>query len=250
LPTKTQSHIFLKEKAAEKLVQNLENWIKFLETSSRMYKYSFAEQLMIHAQRPDAAACASYDAWGRLNRYVRRGAKGIALIDEDSPSPRLKYVFDLSDTGSRGGPPPYIWKLEDEHKADVMEMLSKNYGERSENLENCLRKLAENMAGQYYEDNKHEISYSFEDSYLEDFDEAAQKKYFCAALTASLAYGIFSRCGLDASGFNKEDFTLLREFSTIESLSALGTAVNELSGEVLRDIERTVKQHEREKLRK
>ena len=130
MPSKTEEYLVLAQRTANGLTRYWESWTDYLTTASRLYKYSFPDQLMIYAQRPDATACADYDVWNnRMNRYVRRGSKGIALLDESSGYPRLHYVFDVSDTGvRRNSRDPEVWQYNDDLKQPVLEKGQRNLG--------------------------------------------------------------------------------------------------------------------------
>ena len=176
LPSKLQAYTALAEYQTQQITGSRERWTNFLNTAGRLYKYPFEEQLMIHTQRPDATACAPLEMWNRpMNRYVRRGSKGIALIDTTGDKPRLRYVFDISDTedGYRNPRRPFIWEMKPEHEAAVLEVLGETYevDNANENIGDLIFGLAHELSARYYEDNKYDIGYSTEGSFLEDFDE-------------------------------------------------------------------------------
>ena len=129
MPTKAEQYAQMADQVARQLTGSWQEWAGFLTTAARLYKYPFHEQMMIYAQRPDATACAEYDLWNnRMGRYVRRGSKGIALVDDSGDRPRLRYVFDISDTGTREhSRTPWLWTMNEEHTAPVMAMLERNY---------------------------------------------------------------------------------------------------------------------------
>ena len=151
MPSKTEEYLALAQRTANGLTRYWESWTDYLTTASRLYKYPFADQLMIYAQRPDATACADFDIWNnRMNRYVRRGAKGIALLDESSGFPRLHYVFDVSDTGvRRNSRDPEVWQFNDDLKQPVSEMLSKTYGIGGERVSQQLADVAGKLVADY-----------------------------------------------------------------------------------------------------
>jgi Type III restriction enzyme, res subunit./Methyltransferase small domain. len=209
---------------------------------------------MIHAQRPDATACAPLETWNKpMNRYVRRGSKGIALIDTTGDKPRLRYVFDISDTEDGYRNPtrrPYIWEMKSEHETAVLEVLGDTYktGNINENVGDMIYDLAQELSTRYYEDNKTDIGYSVGDSFLEDFDEFNISVAYKEALTVSAAYAIMSRCGIDTTEhLYDEDFQAIFDFNTVESANALGSGVSAVSEEILREIEAVIKNYERQK---
>ena len=244
MPSKTEEYLALAQRTANGLTQYWESWTDYLTTASRLYKYPFADQLMIYAQRPDATACADYDVWNsRMNRYVRRGAKGIALLDESSGFPRLHYVFDVSDTGvRRNSRDPEVWQYNDDLKQPVSEMLSKTYGISGERVSQQLADVAGKLVADYWDNNGGDIRAIVDGSLLMDYDEAGVEMQFKSAAAISVTYTLLERCGFEPTAwFDKEDFRAIHEFSTPDSVYALGAAVSDMSREVLRQIERTVK---------
>ncbi len=253
LTNKFEYYSDLADRQSRQLTDSYENWTNFLKTAGRIYKYPFSEQVLIYAQRPDITACAPIKIWNKpMNRYVKRGSKGIALIDDTGTRPHLKYVFDYNDTaGGKNAKKPYFWKMEDEHNADVLRSLSKFEIETNEkdSLENVILDLAKTLAARYYNDNKQDILFSAEGSLLEESDEYNIGFTFRETLAASLAYCVMSRCNINADDYiNKEDFKSVINFNSPSSVYTLGKAASELSEQVLRDIERTVKKYERNKL--
>ena len=244
MPNKTQEYLNLAQQTAKELTRYWENWTDYLTTASRLYKYSFADQLMIYAQRPDATACASFDIWNnRMNRYVRRGSKGIALLDQSSSVPRLHYVFDVSDTGvRRNSRDPEVWQFNDDLKQLVSEMLSKTYGISGERVSQQLADVAGKLVADYWDNNGGDIRAIVDGSLLMDYDEAGVEMQFKSAAAMSVTYTLLERCGFEPAGwFDKDDFQAIYNFSTPDSVYALGAAVSDMSREVLRQIERTVK---------
>ena len=244
MPNKTQEYLNLAQQTAKELTRYWENWSDYLTTASRLYKYSFADQLMIYAQRPDATACADFDIWNnRMNRYVRRGAKGIALLDESSGFPRLHYVFDVSDTGvRRNSRDPEVWQLGPDLVQPVSEMLSKTYGISGERVSQQLADVAGKLVADYWDNNGGDIRAIVDGSLLMDYDEAGVEMQFKSAAAISVTYTLLERCGIEPAGwFDKDDFQAIYNFSTPDSVYALGAAVSDMSREVLRNIERTVK---------
>ena len=244
MPSKTEEYLALAQRTANGLTRYWESWTDYLTTASRLYKYSFADQLMIYAQRPDATACADYDVWNnRMNRYVRRGSKGIALLDESSGFPRLHYVFDVSDTGvRRNSRDPEVWQYNDDLKQPVSEMLAATYGISGERVSQQLADVAGKLVADYWDNNGGDIRAIVDGSLLMDYDEAGVEMQFKSAATISVTYTLLERCGFEPDGyFDKDDFRAIHEFSTPDSVYALGAAVSDMSREVLRNIERTVK---------
>ena len=244
MPSKTEEYLALAQRTANGLTRYWESWTDYLTTASRLYKYPFADQLMIFAQRPDATACADFDIWNnRMNRYVRRGAKGIALLDESSGFPRLHYVFDVSDTGvRRNSRDPEVWQLGPDLVQPVSEMLSKTYGISGERVSQQLADVAGKLVADYWDNNGGDIRAIVDGSLLMDYDEAGVEMQFKSAAAISVTYTLLERCGFEPAGwFDKDDFRAIHEFSTPDSVYALGAAVSDMSREVLRNIERTVK---------
>ena len=244
MPSKTEEYLALAQRTANGLTRYWESWTDYLTTASRLYKYPFADQLMIYAQRPDATACADFDIWNnRMNRYVRRGAKGIALLDESSGFPRLHYVFDVSDTGvRRNSRDPEVWQLGPDLVQPVSEMLSKTYGISGDRVSQQLADVAGKLVADYWDNNGGDIRAIVDGSLLMDYDEAGVEMQFKSAAAISVTYTLLERCGIEPAGwFDKDDFQAIYNFSTPDSVYALGAAVSDMSREVLRNIERTVK---------
>ena len=244
MPSKTEEYLALAQRTANGLTRYWESWTDYLTTASRLYKYPFADQLMIYAQRPDATACADFDIWNnRMNRYVRRGAKGIALLDESSGFPRLHYVFDVSDTGvRRNSRDPEVWQLGPDLVQPVSEMLNKTYGISGERVSQQLVDIAGKLVADYWDNNGEDIRAIVDGSLLMDYDEAGVEMQFKSAAAISVTYTLLERCGFEPTGwFDKDDFQAIYNFSTPDAVFALGAAVSDMSREVLRNIERTVK---------
>ena len=244
MPSKTEEYLALAQRTANGLTRYWESWTDYLTTASRLYKYPFADQLMIYAQRPDATACAEFDIWrNRMNRYVRRGSKGIALLDESSGFPRLHYVFDVSDTGvRRNSRDPEVWQLGPDLVQPVSEMLAATYGISGERVSQQLADVAGKLVADYWDNNSGDILAIVDGSLLMDYDEAGVEMQFKSAAAISVTYTLLERCGLEPAGwFDKDDFQEIYNFSTPDSVYALGAAVSDMSREVLRNIERTVK---------
>ena len=250
MPTKAQAFAQLAEDTANHLTSSLANWTGFLSTVGNLYKYPFHEQLMIYAQRPDATACADYELWNnKMNRFVRRGSTGIALLDPTGNTPKLKYVFDVSDTGGReNSRRPFLWEMREHHEQPILEMLEDKFGVSSDTLPDGFYNIASTLAKEYYDNHKEDIPYLAENSYLEDYDEDNLRLAFENAATVSIAYTLMKRCGIDSeSYFEHEDFSPIFDFNTSAAVSLLGTAVSEQSEQVFRQISLTIIKTERER---
>ena len=251
MPSKLQTYMQMADEAQRQITGSYRGWTGFLTTAARLYKYPYAEQVMIHAQRPDATACAEYDFWNeKMGRYVRRGSKGIALIDSSGERPRLRYVFDVSDTGGREFPKSrYLWEYRAEHADAVSAMLESRYGvDGKGGLPDQLERIASQLAEEYWRDYKRDILAIVDDSFLYGYDEFNVGAAFQSAAAVSIAYSLMSRCGLEADDrFEHEDFLSIFDFNTPEAAAELGTAVSRINGEVLRQIEVTIKNYERDK---
>ncbi len=226
-----------------------EPWAAFLGTMSRNYKYDFADQILIHAQRPDATACAGYDVWTqRMRRYVRRGAKGIALVDNSGDAPRLRYVFDVSDTGARKNSRPFApWQVSSENTGAVASALEARFSvEPRVSLAEQLEAVAAQLADEYWLDNSGDILGIVDESFLEEYDEFTIGVKFRNAAVVSLTHSLLSRCGFDPENYlAPENFEDVFEWNTPEAASALGTAVSSINQTVLREIERSIRSYER-----
>ena len=244
MPSKTEEYLALAQRTANGLTRYWESWTDYLTTASRLYKYPFADQLMIYAQRPDATACAEFDIWrNRMNRYVRRGSKGIALRDESSGFPRLHYVFDVSDTGvRRNSRDPEVWQLGPDLVQPVSEMLAATYGISGERVSQQLADIAGKLVADYWDNNGGDIRAIVDGSLLMDYDEAGVEMQFKSAAAISVTYTLLERCGFEPDGyFDKDSFQAIYDFSTPDTVYTLGAAVSDISREVLRTVERAVK---------
>ena len=249
MPTKAELYAQMADKVATQLTGSWQEWAGFLTTASRLYKYPFHEQLMIYAQRPDATACAEYDLWNeKMGRYVRRGSKGIALVDDSGDRPRLRYVFDISDTGTREhSRTPWLWQLEERHLDSVQAMLERTYDVSGDDLAGQLTKVAGKLAEEYWTEHQQDFFYIVDGSFLEEYDEFNIGVQFKAAATVSITYALMSRCGLEPERyFDHEDFMAIFDFNTPATIGALGTAVSQINQQVLRQIGVTVRNAERE----
>ena len=249
MPTKAELYAQMADKVATQLTGSWQEWAEFLTTASRLYKYPFHEQLMIYAQRPDATACAEYDLWNeKMGRYVRRGSKGIALVDDSGDRPRLRYVFDISDTGTREhSRTPWLWQLEERHLDSVQAMLERTYDVSGDDLAGQLTEVAGKLAEEYWTEHQQDFFYIVDGSFLEEYDEFNIGVQFKAAATVSITYALMSRCGLEPERyFDHEDFMAIFDFNTPSTIGALGTAVSQINQQVLRQIGVTVRNAERE----
>ena len=251
MPSKAEFYRQMAEQVSTRLVGSWKEWTAFLTTAARLYKYPFHEQMMIYAQRPDATACAEYDLWNeKMGRYVRRGSKGIALVDDSGDRPRLRYVFDISDTGIREhSRTPWLWKLEEQHIGPVSAMLERNYGVAGDDFAQQLTDVAGKLASEYWDEHQQDFRYIVDGSFLEEYDDLNIEVQFKSAATVSIAYALMSRCGLDTEQyFQHEDFMPIFDFNTPATVGALGAAVSQINQQVLRQIGVTVQHYEREQL--
>ena len=244
MPTKAELYSQLASDTARRLTGNWERWADFLSLAGRLYKYPYSDQLLIYAQRPDATACAEYDVWNnRMNRFVRRGAKGIALLDDSGGTPHLRYVFDVSDTGTRRNSlDPDLWQMDFTFREPVAEMLAKTYGVSDPNFAQQLADLSGKLVEDYWDNNAQDIRDIVDGSLLEGYDDLNLEMEFKSAGAISITWLLLSRCGIDPEGwFDREDFQAVYSFSTPAAANILGTAVTESCSPVLRQIERTIK---------
>lgn len=242
----------LSQSTAHDLSRNAEHWRDFLITAAALYKYEFPDQLLIHAQRPDATACAELDIWNRrMNRYVNRGAKGIALIDDSGNAPRLRYVFDISDTRpSRYGTSrtPYRWDVTEENTEHILSMLHNRYGVNNKYFTDAVKRSAERLVNDNLDEYVHEIIQSKADSFMEEMDRVNIRKNFRDLAVNSVEYCVLTRFGYKADDFIPlDDFSAVCDFNTIDTMAVLGTAVSSLSEEILRDTERSIREFELQK---
>ena len=250
MPNKLQAYAEQAERTARQITGSHLAWTAFLTTAARLYKYPYNEQLMIYMQRPEATACAEYDFWNeKMGRYVRRGSTGIALIDATGYKPRLKYVFDVSDTGGKENACRVnLWELKDAHTDSVSAMLERNYSVSGKNgLAEQFESVASQLAAEYWRDHSRDILGIVADSYLEEYDDYNIEVAFKNAAAVSITYSLMSRCGMQPEDhFEHEDFFSIFDFNTPRTVAALGTAVSEINEQVLRQIEVTIRNYERE----
>ena len=251
MPSKLQFYSEFAERTARQITGSYRSWTAFLATAARLYKYPYNEQLMIYAQRPNATACAEYDFWkDRMGRYVQRGSTGIALIDTSGYQPRLRYVFDVADTAPRDAARNFtLWEMRTEHEAKVCSMLTEQYDvPADEGIIAQFERVADKLALEYWTEQKRDICDIIADSFLSGYDEDNIRMAFKTAASPSITYALMARCGFSPDGyFEPEDFMPVFDFNTPTAVSVLGTAVSEISQRVLRQIEITVKRHERER---
>lgn len=230
------------------------DWMKYLDTASRLYRYSFSDNMLIYAQRPNAIACAELEIWNeKLNRWVNRGAKGIALLDDRREKTRLRYVFDISDTHMiRGGKTPFLWKLEERHKSELLSYLTDVYvlaEEKNQILEDALREIVIQMTDDCLEEAMDGLSYELENTFLEELDTDSIRVSFRNLMIDSSFYTICKRCGLNPMEYlEEEDFSGITDFNQLSVLSFLGNATSEICETVLRDIGRTIRRFYLEEL--
>ena len=251
MPSKLQFYSEFAERTARQITGSYRSWTAFLATAARLYKYPYNEQLMIYAQRPNATACAEYDFWkDRMGRYVQRGSTGIALIDTSGYQPRLRYVFDVADTAPRDAARSFtLWEMRAEHEAKVCSMLTEQYDVPQDGgIIAQFERVADKLALEYWSEQKRDICDIIADSFLSGYDEDNIRMAFKTAASTSITYALMARCGFSPDGyFEPEDFMPVFDFNTPAAVSVLGTAVSEISQRVLRQIEITVKRHERER---
>ena len=251
MPRKYQEYRQMADTAERQLTSSYKSWTRFLRTAARLYKYPYNEQVMIHAQRPDATACAEYDFWNKkMGRFVRRGSTGIALIDTSGQKPQLRYVFDVADTGEREhSRPMHLWQFRAEHESAVAAALERSYDvTSSDGIAEQMEKVASQLARAYWADYKRDILRNIDDSYLDGYDEFNTEVQFRNAAKVSITYMLMSRCGLEPEAYlEPEDFMPVFDFNTPATVAALGTAVSEISQQVLRQIEVTIRNYERER---
>ena len=254
MPSKYQEYRQMAGTAERQLTSSYKSWTQFLRTAARLYKYPYNEQVMIHAQRPDATACAEYDFWNKkMGRFVRRGSTGIALIDTSGQKPQLRYVFDVADTGEREhSRPVHLWQFRAEHEDAIAATLERSYDVSGSNgIIEQMESAAAQLAKEYWADHKRDILHNIDDSYLDDYDEFNTEVQFRNAAKVSITYMLMSRCGLEPEAYlEPEDFMPVFDFNTPATVAALGTAVSEISQQVLRQIEVAIRNYERERSQK
>ncbi len=251
MPDKLQTYVQLAGQTAAGLTRNLESWTGFLSTASRLYKYPFPDQLLIHAQNPKSTAVAGFDIWTKkMRRYVRRGSKGIALVHVNNGYPRIQYVFDVSDTGTKNNSCNLVlWQYQEEYREVVTKALEERFGIPCHNgFPDQLEDIAAKLAKDYWDDYHSQIMYELAGSTLEGMDEYNVGMEFCDVASVSTAYVLLSRCGLHAEKhFRLEDFRNLNDFNTPKLIQILGVAVNQAGSQVLHQIGMSILSYERQK---
>lgn len=232
------------------------DWMDYMDTASRLYRYSFSDQLLIHAQRPDATACASLELWNeKMLRWVNRGARGIALFDETWQNTKLRYVFDISDTHMvAGGRSPYLWKMQEHQREEILTHLAEVYALEEKDaatLQDALMAVAREMVSDNLEEYLDGLEYAVENTYLEDLDEVTIRSDFRQLVTDSVYYMLSRRCGLEPMELlEEEDFMHITDYNHLSALTFLGNAVSQLSESILIDIGRIVHKISLEEARK
>ena len=232
------------------------DWMDYMDTASRLYRYSFSDQLLIHAQHPEATACASLELWNeKMFRWVNRGARGIALLDETGQHTRLRYVFDISDTHMvAGGRSPYLWQMQEHQREEILTHLAEVYALEEKDtatLQDALMAVAREMVSDNLEEYLDGLEYAVEGTYLEDLDEVTIRSDFRQLATDSVYYMLSRRCGLDPMELlEEEDFMHITDYNRLSVLTFLGNAASQLSESILIDIGRTVHKISLEEARK
>ena len=232
------------------------DWMDYMDTASRLYRYSFSDQLLIHAQHPEATACASLELWNeKMFRWVNRGARGIALLDETGQHTRLRYVFDISDTHMvAGGRSPYLWQMQEHQREEILTHLAEVYALEEKDtatLQDALMAVAREMVSDNLEEYLDGLEYAVEGTYLEDLDEVTIRSDFRQLATDSVYYLLSRRCGLDPMELlEEEDFMHITDYNRLSVLTFLGNAASQLSESILIDIGKTVHKISLEEARK
>ena len=250
--TKYEKISVLAKETARSIGENKESWMNYLDVASRLYKYPFEDQILIYAQRPDATACAPLEMWNeKMFCWVNRGAKGIALIDQESDYPRLRYVFDVSDVhkARRIGKSPFIWNIREEHEEVILAALERIYGTTNQDssFEDRIYQISKRIADDYYEEIVDDLIDVSAGSYLEDLDGDTVSLRLRETLEQSVCYTVLKRCGFDMAEYEGEfPFDYIHEFNTLRTLSVLGSATSELCEPMLIQIGRSIARYDRE----
>lgn len=251
--TKYEKISVLAKETARSIGENKESWMNYLDVASRLYKYPFEDQILIFAQRPDATACAPLEMWNeKMFCWVNRGAKGIALIDQESDYPRLRYVFDVSDVhkARRIGKSPFIWNIREEHEEGILAALERIYGTTNQDssFEDRIYQISKRIADDYYEEIVDDLIDVSAGSYLEDLDGDTVSLRLRETLEQSVCYTVLKRCGFDMAEYEGEfPFDYIHEFNTLRTLSVLGSATSELCEPMLIQIGRSIARYERKR---
>ena len=223
-----------------------QDWMSYLDVAARLYRYSFTDALLIHAQRPDATACAELELWNqKMSRWVNRGAKGIALLDDTGPRTKLRYVFDIADTHLvRGGKTPLLWNLDShEHEQAILDHLADTYGlSQTDSMNTALMELAQQLTADNLDEAMDGLAYEVKDTFLEELDEDNIRVRFRELMTNSIFYTLSRRCGQEPMDvLDDDDFIRIVDFNKLPVLSFLGNAVSEQCEAVLFDIGREMR---------
>ena len=246
----------LAEYHATRISSSPRDWMNYLDTAARLYRYPFMDQLLIHAQRPKATACASLELWNeKMLRWVNRGAKGIALLDETMQKTRLRYVFDIQDTHKvKGGRTPYLWRLQEKQQEELLNHLEEVYGLEAKDtgsLSDALMATAKYMVEENLDEYLDGLTYVMEGTYLEELEEDTIRSEFRSLLTDSIYYTLASRCGLDPLERQEEmDFVHITDYNSLSVLTFIGNATSMASESVLVDIGRFVHRISLEEMKK
>lgn len=253
MATKLQNISELVRQTTERLTQSVDNWKRFLDSAAWLYKYPFHEQVLIHAQRPDAKACAPIELWNsRFRRWVNRGAKGIALIDDSGHKPALRYVFDVSDTNTRYNIPFRLWQTKSQYTAQIIEKLQNNFGDtgaENANMAATVLGISINAVSDNYRDYYEELLKAADNSALADMSDDEISSTFVLQLMTSVSHTVLVRLGIDpAAIFHGDEYESIRLFNSPDTIVQLGAATSDISEMILRQIERSVRSMERQEL--
>lgn len=251
MATKLQMMSELAAQTTERLTQSIDNWTSFLDSAAWLYKYPFHEQVLIHAQRPDATACAPIELWNNaFKRWVNKGAKGIAIIDDSGQKPTLRYVFDVSDTNTRYNIPFRLWQTKPEYEAQIIEELQNRFGDigvEDADFSSAVLGIAINAVSDNYDDYKNELLKAAGNSALADMSDDEISSTFMVLLMTSVAHTVFVRLGIDAAAiFRADEYDSISLFNSPDTIAQLGAATSDISEMVLRQIERSVRSMERQ----
>lgn len=251
MPNKMQLITELSNNVTKEITNTPENWLSFLDTASNNYKYSFNEQILIYAQRPDATVCTDIDTWNkRLHRWIKKGSKGIALITNDNGVQGLRHIFDISDTYDKFNRNVYVWQVEDDMQNEIIETLENRFGdlENKDNLADSIINSATNLVEDNFQDYYSDFTSIVNNSYLEELDELNLELYFKNMMKNSISYMVLKRCGIDPKEyFEVEDFRNIVNFNTTEVISRLGIATSDIAEVELHEIYTTVLNLKKEK---
>ena len=244
MPSKLQNTVSLYNETLKEISRDPENWASFLITASNNYKYNFANQVLIFVQRPEATACADIDTWNKkVKRWVNKGAKGIALLEEKNGQNYLKHVFDVSDTHNYRGTQLNLWKVDDKYNDDIIESLEAQFGdlENKSNLAEAIISASYNSVEDNLPDYLSDLITSKENSLLEELDDFNIEVKFRALLSNSVAFVTMQRCGINPYDyFSIDDFRGIVEFNTLDTLSRIGAATSDIAENNLREIHNTI----------